>query len=30
VRVYLNRIYNKLQVPNRLQLALYFKEKGLV
>jgi len=29
VRVYLTRIYNKLQVPNRLQLALYFKEKGL-
>lgn len=29
-RVYLTRIYNKLQVPNRLQLALLFKEKGLV
>lgn len=29
-RVYLNRIYTKLQVPNRLQLAILFKEKGLV
>lgn len=29
-RVYLNRIYAKLQVPNRLQLAILFKEKGLV
>lgn len=29
VRVYLNRIYAKLKVSNRLQLALLFKEKGL-
>lgn len=29
-RVYLNRIYTKLQVSNRLQLALLFKERGLV
>ncbi len=29
VRVYLNRIYSKLKVTNRLQLALLFKEKGL-
>ncbi len=28
-RVYLNRIYSKLQVSSRLQLALLFKEKGL-
>lgn len=30
VRVYLNRIYSKLKVTNRLQLAILFKEKGLV
>jgi DNA-binding NarL/FixJ family response regulator len=30
VRVYLNRIYSKLNVTSRLQLALYLKEKGLV
>lgn len=30
VRVYLNRIYSKLKVANRLQLAILFKEKGLI
>lgn len=29
VRVYLNRIYSKLHISSRLQLALLFKEKGL-
>lgn len=29
-RVYLNRIYSKLHISNRLQLALLFKDKGLV
>lgn len=29
-RVYLNRIYTKLHVANRLQLAILFKEKGLI
>jgi two-component system, NarL family, nitrate/nitrite response regulator NarL len=30
VRVYLNRIYTKLKVANRMELSLHFRERGLI